>query len=186
MNNILPELHSNRLSLTDLNDSDLNDVFEVMSNKQTARFTSWQAHESIEDTQEYLKQRKNKLCFGEDKKFLSWAIRLKKDGIFIGTIDFEQENKVEGYIDYVLAEEKWGQGIMTEAVVVVRDWVFDNIHDLKEINICSLSENLASLKVMQNAGFIFKIRELQKLPRFQNKAFEVICYEMSKEEWMLK
>jgi [ribosomal protein S5]-alanine N-acetyltransferase len=55
-------------------------------------------------------------------------------------------------LGYWLGETFWGNGIMTEAVIALTDWAFDNL-DLIRIQAAVYARNAASARVLIKAGF---------------------------------
>jgi len=60
-------------------------------------------------------------------------------------------------VGYWLGEQFWGRGIMTEAVTAVTDFCFDNF-PLRRISAEVFSNNPASARVLEKAGFTFEGR----------------------------
>lgn len=58
-------------------------------------------------------------------------------------------------LGYWLAEPFWGQGIMTKAVVHMVDYGFKNL-DINRIYARPFGSNIASQKVLKNAGFVLE------------------------------
>ena len=96
---------------------------------------------------------------------LNFAIVLKKEDKLIGGID------VVGYlggvngtpvIGYNLARKYWGSGYMTEACRCVIEYLFSKGYP--EIRIDAMSENAASIRVIQKCGGIFLKTDEDYLP----------------------
>lgn len=107
-----------------------------------------------------MKKQRKKLSIWIDEyekpERLNFAIELKKEGKLIGGID------VVGYlgglrgtpvIGYNLAQKYWGNGYMTEACHCVIEYLFSRGHT--EIRIDAVSENIASIRVIQKCGGIY-------------------------------
>jgi len=60
-------------------------------------------------------------------------------------------------LGYWLGEDFWGRGIMTEAVVALTDFCFDNFL-LRRISAEVFANNPASTRVLEKAGFVFEGR----------------------------
>lgn len=108
----LPTLTTERLTLRAVTMDDAEDMFTYGSNENVTKYVLWHTHESIEDTKEFIEMAVETYKM---QPFYHWGIIY--NGKFIGTIDYvmlQQHNKV-GEIGYVLAEEYWNQGIVTEA-----------------------------------------------------------------------
>ncbi|MBT8393389.1 MAG: GNAT family N-acetyltransferase [Bacteroidia bacterium] len=58
-------------------------------------------------------------------------------------------------LGYWLAEPYWGQGIMTKAVKHIVDYGFKNL-DITRIFARPFGQNIASQKVLRNAGFVLE------------------------------
>ena len=83
-----------------------------------------------------------------------WAIENKADQKMIGTLTFvkfdEKQRTVE--IGYVLNQDYWGKGLMTEAVRTLTD-ISLTAFGLNYVDIVVDSENLGSIRVAEKAGF---------------------------------
>lgn len=89
----------------------------------------------------------------ESGKTLLWALRLKdKPDEPIGMIEF-RKNPVnrDDNRGFWLAEPYWRQGLMTEAVSAVNDYIFDKL-DIKKIIICNFEGNEGSRRVKEKTG----------------------------------
>jgi len=98
---------------------------------------------------------------------VNWInLMLKQNPILVFVIDIE--GKLAGAIGlemrydiyqkapllgYWLAEEFWGKGIMTEAVKLMTSYAFTNL-DIVRLQAGILSNNPASMRVLEKAGFI--------------------------------
>jgi [ribosomal protein S5]-alanine N-acetyltransferase len=71
---------------------------------------------------------------------------------------FQDVQKHVAEIGYWLAEDYWGRGIATEAVVAITQWGFDALA-LKRIFAAVFAWNPASTRVLEKAGFQFEARE---------------------------
>lgn len=108
----------------------------------------------------------------------SWAITLKKKDEPIGCIDvvgISPDGVPE--IGYVLMYDKWGKGIMTEAVEGVIKELFKC--GFQKVSACHHVENLASGKVMQKCGMSYT-GTCMALKKFgSDEQCEVAYYEIS-------
>ncbi|MFS1663492.1 GNAT family N-acetyltransferase [Streptococcus sp. zg-JUN1979] len=89
----------------------------------------------------------------------SWAIRLKQDDMLIGMIRLEKLDwtKKTCEIGYLLKESEWGQGYMTESLKTIVFILFYECQ-LKSLHLIIHTENKASQRVAQKAGFSLKRR----------------------------
>jgi len=73
----------------------------------------------------------------------------------IGVHPGEDVHRHTATVGYWLGEEFWGRGIMTEAVIVVTDFCFENF-PLRRISAEAFANNPASARVLEKAGFAFE------------------------------
>lgn len=74
----------------------------------------------------------------------------------VGAIGYVPGNDVERYsaeIGYWLGEAFWGQGIVTEAVMLVTDHAFGRLNMLRLFAL-PFADNLASVRVLEKAGYV--------------------------------
>ena len=83
-------------------------------------------------------------------------LALELDNEIIGGIGLEFREDIyrkTALIGYWLAEPFWGQGIMTEALKLMVNYAFQTF-DLSRIQAGVFDSNLASMKVLEKAGFV--------------------------------
>lgn len=96
------------------------------SDPEVTKYLTWPAYTSVDTAHEILdiwtKEYKN-------KNFYQWAIELKELGQPIGSISVvEQKEKAKvAHIGYCLGRNWWRQGIMSEALKAVMDFLFDEV-----------------------------------------------------------
>ena len=142
------EIKTARLRVRKFSPKDAEAMFHGwMNDERVAKYTSWNAHTSIEDTRAYI----NYIISLDNNSSYNWAIEL--DGKVIGTINvcYSDENSEICGIAYALSHDYWGKGIITEALRAVADFLFDCVHYRKIIAGCD-SENIGSRRVMEKIG----------------------------------
>ena len=154
------------------------------SSENVAKYCTWNAHKSVEESTAYC------IAMMKDSRNLDrfhWIIELTETGEPIGDIFARRkpEEPNKAHIGYVIGEEHWNKGIMTEAVEAVLAYLifvigFDSV--IGE----HFPENIASGKVMQKLGM--KKTGTSKLVLDQKGGEEVITevYEITKPEWFAK
>jgi RimJ/RimL family protein N-acetyltransferase len=78
------------------------------------------------------------------------------EGKLVGGIGLEMRHDIytkAPLIGYWLGESFWGRGIMTEAVKLVANYAFANL-DIVRLQAGILGNNLASMRVLEKAGFV--------------------------------
>ena len=146
-------LETKRLILRGWKYSDLDDFFEYASVEGVGERAGWSHHESKSESLAIIKR------FIEGKK--TFAIVLKENQKTIGSLGLEslrqyadeELNDLTGReIGYVLSKDYWNQGLMTEAVLRVIDWCF-NDQNYDFLMCCNFIENAASAKGQKKCGF---------------------------------
>ncbi|MGG4202691.1 GNAT family N-acetyltransferase [Peribacillus frigoritolerans] len=177
----LPILETERLILRKVTIQDVNDMFEYCSNQEVSRFVTWDAHESLDDTKEFIGFVLNQYLHG---KVAPWAIEYKENHKMIGTIDFVSWNPGQNSaeIGYVLSPEYWGKGITTEAAKELIRFGFENM-DLIRIQARCFTENIGSARVMEKAGMKHE-GILRKGMKIKGKHWDLHVYSVLKEEYI--
>ena len=88
----------------------------------------------------------------------TYARTITVDGAVAGSIGvFRKDNvhRLTGEMGYYIAEEYWGEGVMTEAVRQMCAWIFGNT-DIIRIFAEPYAANAASCRVLEKAGFAFE------------------------------
>ena len=88
----------------------------------------------------------------------TFAFAITKAGRVIGSIGaFRQENihSRTAEVGYYIAEEYWGQGIMTEAVKQLSAHIFEN-SDIIRLFAEPFAHNIGSCRVLEKAGFQYE------------------------------
>ncbi|MEK4760013.1 GNAT family N-acetyltransferase [Viridibacillus sp. FSL E2-0187] len=150
----LPILETERLILRKISFEDLNDMHTYCSNEEVARNCTWNKHESLADTEEFVRFILNKYEFDQ---YALWGIEDKETGILIGTIDFVswQPKQQIAEIGYAISQAYWGRGIVTEAAKAVIAFGFEEM-DLVRIQAKCLIKNVGSARVMEKVGMSYE------------------------------
>lgn len=148
----LPAIESERLLLRKLEMTDADDMFEYASEPVVSRFMPWQAHQTTNDTREFISFIRQGY---EDNKKLTWAIELKSENKMIGTIDFVSwlQKRHRAEVGYTLSHHYWGQGLMLEAAETLIDFGFKEM-DLIKVEAPIMLDNTQSQRVAEKLGMI--------------------------------
>ncbi|MCT3763329.1 GNAT family N-acetyltransferase [Elizabethkingia anophelis] len=156
---IFPILKTERLTLRQLSIDDQHDIFALRSDPKINEFLGRQLCEKNEDAINFI----NKVNDNIDKgNSLYWAITFTGTNTLVGTIclfDFSTENN-SCEIGYELMTKFQGQGIMTEAVQTVIDYVFHTLK-LKKIIAFTHYKNHNSTNLLLKFNFV-KLKEKYK------------------------
>jgi [ribosomal protein S5]-alanine N-acetyltransferase len=150
----LPTLETERLLLRKITLEDVEDMYSYASNEEVSKYVTWETHKTLSDTKEFVEF---VIAQYENKKVAPWGIEYKENGKFIGTIDFVSWSLKHhvAEIGYVLSQDFWGKGIVTEAAKEVIKFGFNNM-DLVRIQARCFVENIGSSRVMEKTGMSFE------------------------------
>ena len=140
-----------RLLVRSLKMEDFEAFNKMQSNKNVMRFVRGRPM-----TYEENKEELPKLIEFYDKEgndFFIYAITRIEDGFFVGTIALIKDEFKNDEIGYRFLEEYWGNGYGTE----VLSGLIAYCKSIKMKNLIAIvaTENVASLKMIKNAGFQF-------------------------------
>ena len=144
-------LTTERLIIRPWRESDLADFYEYARVDGVGQMAGWNPHRNMDESQRILSH------FIEGKHVFA----LEYQGKVIGSLGVEPYRE-EHYpelgamqgreIGYVLSKDYWGQGLMTEAVKAVIEWLF--CEETLDFIICGhFIQNDRSRRVIEKCGF---------------------------------
>ena len=146
-------LTTERLTLRNWRQTDLDDLFEYASVDGVGQMAGWSPHKSKEESAQILK------TFIEGKKTFALEYR----GKVIGSLGIEEynEGKFPEFADkkcreigFVLSKDFWGRGLMPEAVREVVRYLFEDVG--LDVILCGhFAWNRQSARVQEKCGFRF-------------------------------
>ena len=148
-------LETDRLILRKFNLEDASAMYNNWaSDEDVAKYLTWQAHQSQEVSEYVLKEWVEAYS---DKSCYNWAIVLKEKGEPIGSISVVHMNEDVSmvHIGYCIGKAWWHQGITSEALKAVMDFLFDQV-DVNRIESRHDPRNPNSGKVMQKCGMKYE------------------------------
>jgi ribosomal-protein-alanine N-acetyltransferase len=178
-----PTIETRRLNLRPLALSDAPAIQRHFDNwniiKNLATLVPWPYPQDGAET--FIKRELDKIASGE--QVYQWVLVLRSgDSEAIGNIRFEAGTELpSGNRGFWLAEPYWNQGLMTEAVAAVDDFVFGAL-GLERFYACNVITNQASRRVKEKTGarFIGYV----ELPNHSGKVSE--RWEVSRESWLAR
>lgn len=171
------DLETGRLVLRMFTEEDAAGLYDYARNPNVGPRAGWKPHESVEESLEIIRD----LFLPAE----SWAIRLKGSDRLIGTIGLEPDRHRDANsreIGYSLAEDMWGQGIMTEACREVIRFGFEEL-GLSVISICTAPDNLRSQGVIKKCGFVYEGTIRRSYRTYSGECRDSLCYSILKEEF---
>lgn len=157
----IPVLETKRLILRPLELSDAPAIFKYASNPEVAKFVTWPAHQTVTDSENYLKFVHNNYLMGVQ----TFAITLKENPeIMIGDASsffVSKPNKVME-LGAVLNPDHWGMGIMVEALerIIKHTW---ETQDVVRIQARCFQGNKQSYRMMQKLNMHYEGTILKSL-----------------------
>lgn len=150
----IPTLETDRLTLRGMRVADAADMYAYARRPSVTEYLTWDPHESIEVTREYLTYIGQRYRTGD---FYDWSVVHREDGHMIGTCGFTSFNcpADSAEIGYVLNPAYQGQGLATEAVRCVLTFGFEEL-GLHRIEARFMEGNQASLRLMERVGMTFE------------------------------
>lgn len=175
---MIKTLRTDRLILRKFRKADLDDFFSYAQNPNVGPNAGWKPHKNKGEAAVIL----DHFVKGDEV----WAITLKKNGKVVGSIGLHKDEmrttpRVK-MLGYVLAEEFWGQGIMTEAVAEVIRYGFEELK-LMLISVAHYSHNLRSQRVIEKSGFRYEGTLRYSREIFDGSVQDLLCYSLAKNEW---
>lgn len=96
------------------------------SDPEVTKYLTWPAHTSVEISRMVMKDWVQSY---ENKEAYQWAIELKETGTLIGSVSVVRQDAELGSaeIGYCMGKAWWHQGIMSEAVAAVIEFLFTKV-----------------------------------------------------------
>ncbi|HHW24439.1 MAG TPA: GNAT family N-acetyltransferase [Clostridiales bacterium] len=176
-------LEIERLILRCWREDDLADFNAYASVEGVGEAAGWPHHRSIEDSKRVLER------FLAEKN--DFAIVERATGRVIGSFGFHKswaddneayKNKCIVEIGYVLARDKWGQGLMPEAVRRVLEYLFLTL-GADIVTVGHFADNHRSRRVIEKTGFK-RVGEKSVYYKLLGINRTVVRYILTKEEYL--
>lgn len=149
--NNFPKIETNRFRLREIGAEDNKEIFDIYSNSETLRYQNMEHMKELHEAEDYV----NFISNGyQNKVFIRWGITEKRNNQAIGLIalhHIEMENRKVS-IGYILNERFWKQGVMTETVASVIDYIFNGFN-INRIEAEIHPENIPSIRLCEKLGF---------------------------------
>lgn len=178
----MKRLETERLWLRPLQKEDLQDFNEYSKTANVGPNAGWKPHESMEESEKIL----DSMINGEDEVR---ALVYKKNNKMIGTVGIHNDKSRPDVpnckmLGYVLAEPYWGKGLMTEAVMAVIPYAFEELK-LNIFTVWHYTFNQKSARVIEKCGFRYEGTLRQSSVIFDGSVFDSCAYSMTKREYLL-
>ncbi len=166
-------LETTRLILRPIKLSDAQAMFDNWAQDlQVTQYLTWQPHKNIQETKALIKKWLHEYVTND--RFFLWAIEWKETNEVIGTISCPETTA----IGYCIAQKFWHQGITSEALAKVLEFLFLDVK-LNSVYATHLIENQYSGKVLQKCG----MRYIKNLFVESCPSHESAMYQLTREEY---
>ena len=172
-------LESSRLILRSFTEQDADDLYRYAVDPDVGPRAGWKPHESREESLAIVHM------FMQDDNV--WAIERKSDHRVIGSLGFHTD-KWRNLPDarmfgYVLAQDCWGQGYMSEAVGRAMQYGFLEA-GMRLLSVSHYTFNDRSRRVIEKCGFLYEGTLRQAFQRYDGARFDEAIYSITKDEWL--
>lgn len=147
----LPVLPGERVVLRWLTARDAEDIFEIFSDEETARFWSTTAMTARSQARTLLREIREEHATGE---LHEWGLCLADGARVIGTcalFHLDVDNR-RAEVGFALGRPWWGRGLMGEGLTVLLDFAFGPL-GLRRLEADVDPRNQASIKLLEGLGF---------------------------------
>ncbi|QIB68037.1 GNAT family N-acetyltransferase [Aminipila butyrica] len=171
-------LETERLRLRPFELGDAEGLYAYAKNPNVGPHAGWKPHADVAESRQII----------EDLFMVNqaWVIVQKETGRLVGSIALEPDKRrpevASRELGYSLAEDCWGQGLMTEAAQEAIRFGFEELK-LEIIAICTGPTNERSARVIEKCGFQYEgiTRHCYKI--YDGSVRDSRCYSLLKSEW---
>ena len=171
-------LKTDRLRLRKAKLADAEAIFrEYAQDAEVTRYVSWRAHQSVEETREYVQMC---LLAWDVGKAFHWVIERREDARLIGMMN-ARVDAAKWELGFVLARPYWGKGYMTEVLKGVIAWALKRKEIYRLWAVCDV-DNVASARAMEKAGMQREgiLRRWSVHPNISDEPRDSYCYSITK------
>lgn len=150
LNNLsAPTIQTNRLFIRIVDLSDSNDYFEFCSNPNVCRYLTFNPYVSLRQSKNAINNMIRAYLQGTDVNF---SIINSSISRVIGSISLTFNKDNSATIGYILNENYWNKGYMSEAISAICKVAF-SYYKVDCLYAKYIKDNIASEKVLNNNGF---------------------------------
>ena len=157
--------------------ADAEAVFTYASDAEVAKYMTWTAHRSLDETTEFLTRCER--VWGDESAY-PWTLWRKEDGAFVGIIEIRVTSAAVN-LGYGLARRYWRQGFMSEALTYVVQWALAQPTIYRVWATCDVG-NVASAGLLESVGMTREgvLRRWIVHPHISDTPSDSFCYAVVK------
>ena len=171
-------LETERLILRNWTEDDAPDVYRYAVDPEVGPRAGWKPHENLAETHSVIRM------FRVENNV--WALERKSDHRVIGSLGFHADkwrNLPDArMLGYVLAQDCWGCGYMSEAVRRVIEYGFLDA-GMALLSVSHYTFNDRSRRVIEKCGFVREGTIRRAFRRYDGAVFDETIYSLTREEW---
>jgi [ribosomal protein S5]-alanine N-acetyltransferase len=175
-----PSLSTDRLLLRQIQPGDAEALFAILSDRQVTEFYGHEPHQSLDDTQELIRQIQARYA---RREALRWGITLQGEDRLIGSCSLHHFDSGFHRVEtgYELNRAFWGKGIMTEAMSAILTYGFTEL-GLHRIEAIIDIANERSKDLLLKLGFTYE-GNLRQRYSFRDHFEDEHYFGLLKDEW---
>lgn len=169
-----------RLHLRPATVADAGALFDAYAGDPKAtRYLSWRTHETVAETRDFLAGAQ--ASWHEGREWI-WVLVARPGEVPIGAVGAtDTPHGVE--IGYVLDPDRWGQGLMSEALTQVMGWFRAQDHVHRIWAYCAV-DHVRSARVLERSGMTYEgtLRRWVVLPNLADEPCDARVYSWVRED----
>lgn len=174
-----PILQTNRFDLIEINDSHLENIFELYSDQRVTKYFDLIPLKNKSEAQGEVDFYRKRFM---DNIGIRWGIAFKNKTEIIGTLGYNKVIKDhKGRIGYDLQYNYWGKGIMSEALEAIVNYGFDKL-ELNRIEAEVMQGNIGSEKLLTKLQFQ-KEGILKNWMYWNNDFYDITMFSLIKSDY---
>ena len=174
------ELKTPRLLLRKLKREDVPAFYRFAGSETVTQYMLWKPHQDISESVASIEK---SLTRYNEGTYYRWGIALQDTEELIGIIDllgFDEEKNTCSFA-YMIAQDFWGKGYGTEALMAVLEFAFERM-DISAVEADHFADNAASGTVMRKAGMQYIGIEPGKYEK-NGISYDAPRYRITQEMW---
>ena len=179
INDRLNNLETSRLLLEPLVKAHARHLFVVLSDPLIYRFITQDPPRSLPELGARYQQLESRTSPAGDELWLNWALHLKLEAQYIGTVQATVRSNHSSLIAYELSPQYWGQGYGTECCSRVIEILFAD-YNVTEIMAEVDTRNAASCRLLERLAFQ-KVMTRERADFFKGAYSDEYTYKLSRK-----